>query len=241
MSGHSKWATIHRQKGIKDAKKGAVFTKLAGAIVVAVKAGGGGDPDQNFRLRLAGEKARQFNMPKDNIARPIEKGTGSEGGADLTEVMYEGFLPGGAGVLIEAVTDNKVRTAQTVRSILDKAGGNMAGNGAVSHMFNHEGEVRFKIQNSRSNEEQELEAIDLGINDINDDDGSWVVYCDKDKTFEIKDKLEKMGYEVESAELVMRPTTMVDIGSDELRERVERILEQLEDLDDVHRVWSNYA
>ena len=132
MSGHSKWATIHRAKEVKDAKKGAAFTKLAMNITVAVRQGGGiGDPEKNFKLRLAVDKARQFNMPKENISRAIEKGTGAGAGGSLEDVMYEGFLPGGCAVVIEGFTDNKARTVQQVRSVLEKGGGTIAGTGAV--------------------------------------------------------------------------------------------------------------
>lgn len=243
MSGHSKWATIHRQKEVKDAKKGAVFTKMAGAITVAVKQGGGiGDPDKNFRLRLVVDKARQFNMPKENIARAIEKGVGSAGGAGISEAMYEGFLPGGAGILVEALTDNKVRTAQQVRTILDKGGGTMAGSGAVSYMFEAKGLLRTKLPQSgtKSRDEQELELIDLGASDIDEDGEGWVVFCEREKTFEMKQKLLEMGYEVESAEVVMRPSTLVSL-SEEALERAAKLQEQLEELDDVTATWTNYA
>lgn len=241
MSGHSKWATIHRAKGIKDAKKGAAFTKLAANITMAVKQGGGiGDPEKNFRLRLAIEKARQFNMPKDNISRSIEKGMGA-GSADLLEeVTFEGFLPGGVAVLVTAVTDNRLRTAQAVRMVLDKNGGSMGSSGSVSYMFEQKGEILVDLSN-KSVEEAELEFIDLGVEDVDTHEGKLVAYCGREETFVMKEKAEARGYVVESAGLIMRPTTLVEIKDEETGTRIENILEMLEDLDDVSGVWSNHA
>lgn len=237
MSGHSKWATIHRQKGLNDAKKGAVFTKLGKAISIAVKEGGGvGDPDKNFKLRLVVEKARQANMPKENIERAIDKGLGNQGGEELTEVMYEGFIPGGAAVIVMAVTDNKLRTAQQIREVLDKNGGSLGSQGAVAYLFSQKGELMIKAR-----DEQELEIIDLGVDDIEKENEDWLLYCDKDQTFEIKEKLEKLGYAVLSVELVMKPIATVEINDLETRNKIENILERLEDLDDVQKVWTNYA
>ncbi len=242
MSGHSKWATIHRAKGIKDAKKGAVFTKMAQAITLAVRQGGGiGDPDKNFHLRLAMEKARQFNMPKENIQRSIERGMGNGEGESLAEVMYEGFVPAGVAVLVQAVTDNKLRTAQKVREVLDKNGGSMGGSGAVSYMFEHKGEIIVKAKPGIPIEDQELEIIDLGVDDIESSEEGLIIYCDKDKTFELKEKLEKLGFQIESAELTMKPTVLTDVSDTESRQKIELILEKLEDLDDVQKVWSNYT
>jgi YebC/PmpR family DNA-binding regulatory protein len=238
MSGHSKWSTIKRQKGINDAKKGAIFTKLAKAIAIAVSEGGGvTDPNFNFKLRLAMEKARQVNMPKDNINRAIDKAAG--GGVErIEEVVFEGFLPGGSAVLVSALTDNRLRSAQAVREVLDKSGGSMGSSGSVSYLFSHKGELRIK--NTGLGDEDELKMIDLGIDDIEMDDEGWTIYCDKDKTFEVKQGLENLGYTVESAELSMRPNTYIEVASDEIGGKIEAILEKLEDLDDVHKVWTNY-
>lgn len=242
MSGHSKWATTHRAKEVKDAKRGAAFTKLAAAITVAVRQGGGvGDPDQNFRLRLTIEKARSFNMPKENISRAIEKGMGGAGGQSLEDVMFEGFLPGGVAVMAEALTDNKLRTAQSVRMVLDKGGGTMAGSGAVGYLFSYLGELVVDLQ-GKPEEEAELLIIDMAVVDIESTgEGKLIVYCDKDKTFEIKGKIEAAGYVVELAELVMRPTSTVEIKEEEMRGRIEHLLEQLEEVEEVTHVWTNYA
>lgn len=221
MSGHSKWATIHRQKEINDSKKGAVFTKLAAAITVAAKQGRG--------LQLALEKAKQFNMPKENIQRAIDRATGA-GSENLEEVVFEGFGPGGVAVIVEALTDNKLRTAQAVRTVIEKNRGTLGGSGAVSYMFEQKGELR--IVNQELGDEDELKMIDLNADEILKDDKEWVVYCHKDKTFETKEGLEKLGYKVLGMELVMKPTTLVD-------GQAEKMVEQLEKLDDVHKVWTN--
>ena len=224
MSGHSKWATIHRQKEVKDAKKGAVFTKLAAAITVAVKQGRG--------LQLALEKAKQFNMPKDNIQRAVDRATES-GGGDLVEAMYEGFGLDGVAVIVETLTDNKMRTAQAVRMVFEKNGGTLGSSGSVGYMFEQKGELR--ITNNKLGDEDELKIIDLGIEDLEKSDEVWIIYCEKGETFEIKQALENLGYKVESTELVMRPMTTVQT------QKGESLLEQLEDLDDVQKVWTNSA
>ena len=218
MSGHSKWATIHRQKGINDAKKGAIFTKLGRAITIAVKEGRG--------LQLALEKAKQFNMPKENIQRALNPTQG-----ELHEVMFEGFAPGGVAVMISAVTDNKLRTAAAVRALLGKA--------EVSYLFSQVGEII--AQPPKPLEEAELEVMDFGVEDVEAEEGKVLIYCDKDKTFEIKGQLEQMGYVVEVAELAMRPMAQVVVEDAAIRTRIETILEKLSDLDDVQKVWTNYA
>lgn len=242
MSGHSKWATTHRAKEAKDAKRGAAFTKLAAAITVAVRQGGGvGDPDSNFRLRLAMEKARSFNMPKENITRAIEKGMGGAEGQSLEDVMFEGFLPGGVAVMAEALTDNRMRTSQAIRIILDKGGGTLAGSGAVGYLFTNLGEIVVDL-GGKPEEAAELFLIDLEVTDIETTgEGKLIVYCEKDKTYEMKGKIEEAGYGVELADLVMRPNSTVEIKEEEMRGRIERLLEQIEEVEEVTHVWTNYA
>lgn len=240
MSGHSKWATIHRQKEVKDAKKGAAFTKMAAAITVAVRAGGGiGDSEKNFRLRLAIEKARQFNMPKENISRAIEKGVGGVGVLQLDEAMYEGFGPGGVAILVETLTDNKVRTSQQVRLLFDRGGGTMGSTGTVNYLFTQLGEIRIK--NNGLGEVDELKIIDLNIHDLEKDADSWSVFCFKDSLVEIKEALEVFGYTVEAADLIMRSNMPMEIVDSELCTKIENLLHVLEDSDDVTHVWTNYA
>lgn len=240
MSGHSKWATTHRQKEANDAKRGAIFTKLAMAITIAVKQGGGvGDPDKNFKLRLAVDKARQMNMPKENIHRAIEKGMGTGAGAELIEAVFEGFTPGGVAVMVQTLTDNTARTGQQVRMILEKGGGSMGSSGAVGYLFKHYGEVQ--IANNGLTDADELKIIDLGIEDIEKGPGDWLIYCDKEQTFEVRETLAKMGYQVMNAELTAKPLAFIEIGETDTQAKIEAILEQLEELDDVQKVWTNYA
>lgn len=241
MSGHSKWATIHRQKEANDAKKGAVFTKLAMAITIAVRAGGGiGDPDKNFRLRMAIDKARQFNMPKENLTRAIEKGMGGGAGVQLEEVTFEGFLPGGVAVMVQAQTDNHMRTQQQVRMIIDKNGGNLGSVGSVSYLFTHKGEVVANL-NGKNAQEAELFAIDAGADDVETDGDILIVYCEHADTFNVKESLEKFGLKIESAELVMKPNSQMEVDNPELRQKIEKIISELEELGDVTKVFTNYA
>lgn len=207
MSGHSKWATIHRDKEANDSKRGAAFTKLAHAITVAAR------QKEEYKLRLAVEKARSMSMPKDNIQRAIDRATGAAASA-LEEVLFEGFLPGGVVVLAEGLTDNKLRTAQEVRLVLEKNGGKMGGAGAVQHYFSQMGEIKV--------------------------DGTDIE-CTKEKLTETKDELEEMGYKIESVELVYKPNAEVTVSDPETRSKIENILNKLDDLDDIGKVWTNYA
>ncbi len=240
MSGHSKWATIHRQKEVKDAKRGAAFTKLGRAITIAVKEGGGlGDPDKNFKLRLAVDRARQLNMPKENITRAIDRASGA-GGEELHSAMYEGFLPGGAVVLVQTLSDNHLRAAQEVRGVLDKNGGNLGGARSVSYLFASQGEVVVAAKTAIGIDDQELELMDVGVTDIQREESSFVLHCDPKQTFTVKERVEQLGYTVESAELVMHPATLVTVDA-ATQAKIESVLEKLEDLDDVQKVWTNYA
>lgn len=196
------------------------------AITIAVKQGQG--------LQLALEKAKQYNMPKENIQRALNPAHG-----ELYEVMFEGFGPGGVAIMVFAVTDNKLRTGQAVREVLEKNGGSMGSQGAVSYLFSHEGELVVKP--NKNVEEAELEVIDLGIDDVEVEGDKLVIYCHRDQTFEVKEKLEKLGYGVESAELVMKPTTLMEISDEETKQKIESLLVKLDDLDDVQKVWTNYA
>ncbi len=237
MSGHSKWATIHRQKEAKDAKRGAAFTKLANVITIAVREGGGvGDPEANFKLRLAVEKARSINMPKDNIQRAIDRGTGVGGNVIFEQAMYEGFGPGGAAVLVDVATDNKQRTVSEVKNIFDKSGGNMGGVGSVSYLFRKRG--LLEIEREQDSDEAMMKLIDLGVEDIEETDDGFLVYSDPHKLYEIKSSIESAGLKVRSAELVMDPTTSIEL-SGETAEKLQSLLLKLEDLDDVQKVYTN--
>jgi YebC/PmpR family DNA-binding regulatory protein len=238
MSGHSKWSTIKRQKGVTDAKRSAVFTKVAREISVAARQGGG-DPDANYRLRLAIEKARSVNMPADNIKRTIDKATGGGDAEQFEEIVYEGYGPGGIAILVEAQTDNRNRTAAEVRSMFSKAGGQLAGSGAVAWQF----EPRGLIEVPRAGidvDEVTLAAIDAGAEDVDtDDDETVAIYTAPGELEAIRKALETGGIPVESAESTMVARQTVGLDSAKARQAL-RLVELLEDLDDVSRVTANF-
>jgi YebC/PmpR family DNA-binding regulatory protein len=236
MSGHSKWSTIKRQKGANDAKRGAMFTKVAREIMVAARAGGG-DPDANYRLRLAVDKARSINMPADNVKRAIEKATGAGGDVEYEEITYEGYGPGGVAVLVETATDNRNRTAAEVRSIFTKAGGQLAGSGAVAWQF----EIRGLITVAREGadpDEVALAAIDAGAADVDTETDPIEIYTDPSDLESVRKGLEASGVTVDDAENAMIPKQTTTVDSDHVR-KVLRLIDLLEDLDDVQRVTSN--
>ncbi len=239
MSGHSKWSTIKRQKGAADVRRGATFTKLSNAITIAVKQGGGiGDPEQNPRLRLAVESARAANMPKDNIERAIARAT-SKGAGELSEVIYEGFAPGGVSVLIEAVTDNTNRTTPQVKGIFNKAGASFGQPGSVSYQFEQSGEITLS-KNGKSIDDVFMAAAELGAQDVEDRGEEAGIYTAVSSLSQVKNGLESQGFSIQSAEISRKPksTITVEEGS---REKVLDFLASLEDLDDVQKVYSNIA
>lgn len=240
MSGHSKWATIKRQKGISDIKKGQVFTKLANAITIAVKQGGGiGDPSSNFKLRLLMDKAQAANMPKENIERAISRATGLKEG-DMEEIIYEGFAPHGVSVMVEAVTDNSQRTTSEVKSIFNKSGGNFGQPGSVSYQFKHVGKVVVE-KAEKSLDEIFLLAADSGAEDVIDDEDEVIVVTSIDKLFSVKNKLAEHGLVILDASLVREPTITVNVDNQEHLEKVYNFMSQLEALDDVQKVYSNLS
>src|SRR5690349_6586844 len=239
MSGHSKWSTIKRQKGANDAKRGAVFTKVAREIAVAARLGGA-DPDANYRLRLAMDKARSVNMPQDNIKRAIEKATGAGDAEQFEEIVYEGYGPGGVAVLVETTTDNRNRTAAEVRSIFTKAGGQLAGSGAVAWQFEPRGLITIARQGAVDADEVALAAIDAGAEDVDTEaDESIEIYTDPGTLENVRKALEGAGVPVESAESAMIAKQTVELDSQRARQAL-RLVELLEDLDDVQRVTANF-
>ncbi|HET8784770.1 MAG TPA: YebC/PmpR family DNA-binding transcriptional regulator [Candidatus Limnocylindrales bacterium] len=238
MSGHSKWSTIKRQKGANDAKRGAVFTKVAREIAVAARLGGP-DPDANYRLRLAMEKARSVNMPQDNIKRSIERATGGGDADQFEEIVYEGYGPGGVAVLVEAQTDNRNRTAAEVRSMFTKAGGQLAGSGAVAWQFEPRGLITV-ARDGVDPDEVALAAIDAGAEDVDtDDDEAIEIYTTPGELERVRVSLEGAGVPVESAESAMIAKQTVELDAAKARQAL-RLVEQLEDLDDVSRVTANF-
>jgi YebC/PmpR family DNA-binding regulatory protein len=237
MSGHSKWSQIKRQKGVNDAKRGAVFTKVARDIAIAARAGGG-DPDGNFKLRLAIEKARGVNMPSENIKRAIERGVGG-GEADLfEEIVYEGYGPGGVAILVEAATDNRNRTAADIRAIFTKAGGQLAGTGAVAWQFEQQGVIAIP-RAGQDADEVALLAIDAGANDVDTDADPLEVYTEPGQLEATRRSLEAAGVRIESAELTMQARNHIDVDVARARANL-RLIEHLEDQDDVQRVTANF-
>lgn len=239
MSGHSKWHTIRRTKGVLDQRRGQLFTKLARDITIATKNGGSGDPDANFRLRLAVEKARANNMPMDNIQRAIDRGLGKGGEAQLDEVIYEGFAPGGVALLIETATDNRNRTNSDVRSTLTKGGGNPGEPGTVGWMFEQKGLLTIDLTaNKLDPDEVMLVAIDAGADDVEVSDEVIEIYTDFRQLMAVRQILIDNGIPVSDAEKAMRPKTSVTPETLEAL-KVLKLIEKLEDLDDVQKVYSN--
>ena len=239
MSGHSKWSKIHRQKGITDAKRGQQFTKLGRAITVAVRAGGRvTDPGANFQLRLAIEKAKQFNMPKANIDRAIQRGAGKGEGSELMEITYEGYGPEGIAVLVEAATDNKQRTGQEIRNLFEKGGGSLAGPGAVSYQFESMGSL--VIEKPRQAQEALLKLIDLGAEDVEEGDDEIEIYVEPEKLEDLKQSLQKEGFKLKSYELSMKPRNLVKITEKQKAAKVLNFMNKLQDHDDVQKVSANF-
>jgi YebC/PmpR family DNA-binding regulatory protein len=238
MSGHSKWSTIKRQKGVTDAKRGALFTKVAREISVAARQGGG-DPDANYRLRLAVEKARSVNMPSDNIKRTIEKATGGGDAEQFEEIVYEGYGPGGVALLVEAATDNRNRTAAEVRSIFTKTGGQLAGSGAVAWQFEPRGLISV-ARDGVDPDEVALAAIDAGADDVDTDDPETIeIYTPPTDLERVRLALDAAGILVDSAENTMVAKQTVELDSTKARQAL-RLVELLEDLEDVQRVTANF-
>jgi YebC/PmpR family DNA-binding regulatory protein len=235
MSGHSKWATIKRQKGANDAKRGALFTKLGNQIAIAAR--GGTDPANNSALALAIEKAKAANMPTVNIERSIQRAA-DKSAAQLEQALYEGYGPGGVAVLVEVATDNKNRTLPEVRSAFNKHGGNMAEPGSVSFQFSHKGVVRVKGQGDNL----ELAAIDAGAEDIFEEEetGETVIHTDQRNLAKVRDALKAASYEVVDAELTYVPNSTMEISDPQTARKAINLMDALEDLDDVTSTHTNF-
>jgi YebC/PmpR family DNA-binding regulatory protein len=238
MSGHSKWSTIKHQKGIADAKRGAIFTKLSRDIALAVREGGG-DVDMNFRLRLAAEKAKNNNMPQDNILRAIKRASGGgEGAEDLEEIIYEGYGPGGGAILLQALTPNRNRTAADVRATFTKCGGNLGESGCVAWNFESRGLITVEMPDEEKGEELGLLAIDAGAEDVKLEDGVLEIFTAPELLLEIRSTLEAEGIKPESAEVSMVPKATITL-EDSAAEQTLKLLDSLEDLDDIQKAYTN--
>ncbi len=237
VSGHSKWSQIKRQKGINDNKRGQSFTKVGREITVAAREGGG-DPDANFRLRLTIQKAREVNMPQDNIQRAIARGIGDKDGGNLEELLYEGFGPGGVAMLVQVLTDNRNRAAADIRNVFTRGGGNLGEGGSVAWMFDQKGLVTVEL-GDKPLEEAEMVAIEAGADDIQESDGVLDVYTEKADLDAVRKALEAEKLKIASAELTMVPKTPMELD-EKAAAAVLRLIEKLEDLDDVQQVYSNF-
>ncbi len=233
MSGHSKWSTIKRQKGAKDAARGAIFTKLGNAIALAAR--GGADPEMNFSLRLAIDKAKAANMPMANIQRSIDRGSGKLGGEQIQEVIYEGYGPGGAAIIVECATDNLNRTYPEVKLAFSKHGGNIAEKGAVAFQFDQKGSIRIP----EKGDDAMLAALDAGGEDVIEDEEGSVILTNPKQLAQVREALKTNGHEVTEAELVFVPNNTVAIEDEATAGKLIRLLEALEDNEDVSNTYTN--
>lgn len=237
MSGHSKWHSIKHKKAAVDKKRGKIFTKHAKLVAIAAR--GGGDPNMNPSLRMAIENARAENMPYDNIERAIKKGTGeSKDAAQIEEIFYEGYGPGGVALYIETLTDNRNRTVSSVKLIMSKKGGNMGSSGSVGYMFQKKGLIEVSPE-GKNRDEVELKAIDAGANDFKELEESIEIYTDAQSLMQVRGDLEKAGIKAESAALTFVPTTEVDVNDAETAKKLMDLIEALEEEEDVTTVYSN--
>lgn len=233
MSGHSKWSTIKRQKGAKDAARGAIFTKLGNAIAVAARAGT--DPDTNLALRLAIDKAKAANMPSANIQRSIDR-IKDKNAAQLQEIMYEGYGPGGVAILVESTTDNINRTYPDIKLAFSKHGGSIAEKGAVAFQFDHKGMIRVKA----TGDDVLLKALDAGAEDVQEEDGNSIIYTDAKELAKVRDALIAAGLEITEAELTYVSNNIVEINDASTAGKVMRLMDALESLDDVNTTHVNF-
>ena len=239
MSGHSKWSSIKHKKGAADAKRGKLFSKLTRAIIVAAKEGGP-DPAANLALQNAVEKAKSFSMPKDNIDRAIAKGAGTgDDSAAYETVVYEGYGPAGVAVIVEALTDNRNRTAGEVRHTFAKNDGNLGTSGAVAWLFERRGVVLVPAEGT-DEDELTLAAAEGGADDVSLDGSTFEVVCAAEQLAAVRDAIESAGFEIEGAELTMIPKTTVEVEDENEAKKILRLIDQLEDSDDVQDVYANF-
>ncbi len=237
MSGHSKWAQIKRQKGANDAKRGQMFTKVGREITIAARAGGG-DPDANYRLRLALLKAKQINMPQENIKRAIERGAGGGEGATLEETTYEGYGPSGVALLIEVATDSKNRAAAEIRNVFSKSGGNLGESGSVGWLFEPRGVITIEGKSDQL-EDLALTAIDIGALDFKIDESILEIYTDPNDLKKLREAFEKRKANITSADRAMIPNSTIPLEDENEAFKILRLVDRLDELDDVQKVYFN--
>jgi len=240
MSGHSKWSQIKRQKGVADVKRGQTFTKMANAITIATREGGGGDPASNFKLRLAIDQAHAANMPKENIQRAIDRGLGKGGGAgQLESVVYEGYGPGKVALVIEATTDNKNRTTSEVKNLIERLDGSFVSPGAISWMFADQGQITVSKEGKSLDVVFDL-AAEAGAEDVEEAGDEILVYTKPHEVESVKSQLVEKGLVVKNAEISKVPTTTVQVTDADIARKILNLMEKLEELDDIQKVWSNF-
>lgn len=237
MSGHNKWANIKARKGSQDAKRGKMFTKIAKEIIISAKLGGG-DPDGNPRLRAAIQAGRAINMPNDNIKRAIARGAGAEGGEQIEEVIYEGFGPQGVAILVEGTTDNRNRTTGEIRHVFSKYGGNLGLQGCVARMFQRQGEITIPAEGLSEDKVFEA-AIESGADDVQREDENFVIYTRFEDMHPVNEALTKAGLPVASVRAVYTPTMTTTLAGDQAKGLL-KLIDALEDNDDVANVWANF-
>lgn len=237
MSGHSKWSQIKRQKGAADIKRGAVFSKLTNAIILAAKSGG--DPNSNFTLKMAIEKARSANMPKENIDRAIKRGTGEIGGTKVEEIMYEIIGPAGIGIIIETATDNKNRATAGLKNVLSIYGAKLASSGAVAYQFSKMGKLLIEAE-GKDKEQIELQIIDAGAEDFDDQDDSIAVYTKPNELEIVKKAIESQGLNVKEAGLSWEPKELIKIRDKAEAQKILQLMEAIEELEEITAVYSNF-
>lgn len=238
MSGHSKWANIKHKKSKSDAQKGKLFTKIGREIAIAVKSGGP-DPVANSKLRDVIAKAKSCNMPNESILRSIKKAAGEGDGANYEAINYEGYGPAGVAIIVETLTDNRNRTAGDIRHIFDKFGGNLGATGCVSFMFDQKGQIIIE-RGDRDEDEMMMIALDAGASDFQADEEYFEILTEPNDFTVVREKLESAGFQFESAELTMIPQTYTRLTNPEDIEKMEKLLERLEDHDDVQNIWHNW-
>ncbi len=239
MSGHSKWANIKHKKERTDTKRGKIFTKLGREIAVAVKTGGP-DPNANARLKDIIAKAKANNVPNDNIMRSIKKASGDVNSDSYEEIIYEGYGPGGVAVIIEALTDNRNRTAGDVRHFFDKYGGNLGTNGCVSFMFDKRGQIIIEKKQEVDEDNLMMTALEAGALDVVTEEEYYEIITNPDEFSKVLESLEKEGYQFESAEVAMLPQTTTELENEDMASNMEKLIEKLEDLDDVQNIYHNW-
>ncbi|NLO21184.1 MAG: YebC/PmpR family DNA-binding transcriptional regulator [Syntrophomonadaceae bacterium] len=240
MSGHSKWSTIKHKKARSDEKKGKEFTKVAKEITIAVKTGGGGDPEANSKLKLAIQRAKAINMPNDNISRAVKKGTGELDSEILEEIIYEGYATAGVAVMLEIATDNRNRTAPDIRHLFSKHNGNMGETGCVSWMFRRVGYLSISKEELKMDEDELMMLVlESGADDFKDEEDNFEVITSPDNFMEIKEALEGSGISFEEADLIMMPVNTVDINDVETAAKIIRLIDLFEDHEDIQRVYTN--